>query len=161
MLALLRASPYVQEQLTAQQQQVQQGGGSVGGGGGAGSSVGAEGDALVQQQGSADAQDDPLLRLPLVQRLLAEVPSRWERLGDLVLLPSAALASPEWLSVMAAAPGGGGSGGGGGEGGEGGGGGGAAGGGADPLLPLWRAVAEALGVARVARQAPVANTGVG
>ncbi|GIM07394.1 hypothetical protein Vretimale_11539 [Volvox reticuliferus] len=73
----------------------------------------------------------------LVSELLADLPSRWERLGDLVLLPAGSLAHPGWVTAMAAV----------------------AAGGADVLLPLWRAVAEALGVKRLARQAAVANTG--
>ena len=59
-------------------------------------------------------------------QMLSELPTRWEKLGDLALLPRTCLASPVW---------------------------------ADLGQPLWRAIADALGVARLAMQAPVANTG--
>ncbi|GLI67646.1 hypothetical protein VaNZ11_011895, partial [Volvox africanus] len=90
----------------------------------------------------------PLLNVPgaLVSELLADLPSRWERLGDLVLLPAGSLAHQGWVTALAAVA--------------------AVKGeaavtavGPDVLLPLWRVVAEALGVKRLARQAAVANTG--
>lgn len=59
-------------------------------------------------------------------QLLSELPNRWEKLGDLALLPRTCMASPDWGSLG---------------------------------QPLWRAVAVALGVERLAMQAPVANTG--
>lgn len=58
---------------------------------------------------------------------MAEVPSKWERLGDLALLPNQAFTSAAWAHLGA---------------------------------QLWEAVAAALGVARLARQSPVANKGV-
>lgn len=59
-------------------------------------------------------------------QMLSELPTRWEKLGDLALLPRTCLASPDWAHLG---------------------------------QPLWRAIADALGVARLAMQAPVANTG--
>ncbi len=59
-------------------------------------------------------------------QLLSELPTRWEKLGDLALLPRTCMASPDWDSLG---------------------------------QPLWRTVASALGVERLAMQAPVANTG--
>ena len=59
-------------------------------------------------------------------QLLSELPTRWEKLGDLTLLPRTCMASPDWGSLGQL---------------------------------LWRAVAGALGVERLAMQAPVANTG--
>ncbi len=59
-------------------------------------------------------------------QLLAELPTRWEKLGNLALLPRTCMASPEWDTLG---------------------------------QPRWRAVADALGVKRLAMQAPVANTG--
>lgn len=61
-----------------------------------------------------------------IDELLLEVPSRWEKLGDLALLPRTSMTSPEWGSLPQA---------------------------------LWKAVADALGVKRLAMQAPVADTG--
>ncbi|PNH03589.1 tRNA wybutosine-synthesizing protein 5, partial [Tetrabaena socialis] len=93
---------------------------------------------------------------------MADLPTRWERLGDLVLLPAGSMAHPGWRRALAAAAAAAGAVVGDGGGGGGVGGGGAAAGGSDGddvLLPLWRAAAEALGVERLARQAPVANTG--
>eukprot|EP00897_Mesotaenium_endlicherianum_P005054 jgi/Mesen1/4577/ME000232S03841 len=55
-----------------------------------------------------------------------ELPSRWERLGDMVILPAGSLTSARWQAL-----------------------------GDD----LWVAIASALNAKRVARQAPVANTG--
>lgn len=68
-----------------------------------------------------------------VERLLDDLPAKWERLEDLALVPASAFSGAEWLAAIALLPGGAGA--------------------------LWRAVAGALGVARLARQAPVANTG--
>ena len=59
-------------------------------------------------------------------QLLLELPSRWEKLGDLALLPRTCMASPEWGCLG---------------------------------QPLWEAVACALGVNRLAMQAPVADAG--
>ncbi|CAI5486115.1 unnamed protein product [Closterium sp. Naga37s-1] len=57
--------------------------------------------------------------------LISQLPVRWERLGDMVVLPADAMLGEAW----------------------------------DRLGPeLWQVVAEALGVTRVARQAPVAPT---
>lgn len=61
------------------------------------------------------------------QQLMAEVPNKWERLGDLVLLPADSFRAAEWAALGDA---------------------------------LWTAVAAALKADRIARQAPVANTGV-
>ena len=61
-----------------------------------------------------------------IMALRAQMPSRWERLGDIALLPNQSFASPVWASLGS---------------------------------ELWEAVAAALGVARLARQSPVANTG--
>ncbi|GFR52771.1 hypothetical protein Agub_g15382, partial [Astrephomene gubernaculifera] len=80
----------------------------------------------------------------LLPALLSDLPARWERLGDLALLPAPALTHPGWRAALAPLAAGGSSGG---EQQE------------EVLLPLWRAVAGALGVERLARQAPVANTG--
>ncbi len=55
-----------------------------------------------------------------------EIPSKWERLGDLALLPSQAFQSGAFKSLG---------------------------------IGLWDTVAAALGVARLARQSPVAKTG--
>ena len=60
-------------------------------------------------------------------QLLLELPTRWEILGDLVLLPRTSMTSPEWGCMG---------------------------------QPLWRAIANALRVKRLAMQAPIANTGV-
>ena len=58
--------------------------------------------------------------------LLAELPLKWEKLGDLALLPHHCMMSPSWPS----------------------------------LIPnVWEVVCHALRVRRLARQAPVANTG--
>lgn len=59
-------------------------------------------------------------------QLLLELPSRWEKLGDLALLPRTSMASPEWGCLG---------------------------------QPLWKAIACALGVKRLAMQAPVADAG--
>lgn len=72
---------------------------------------------ILQQQGFAQQH---------AVQLLSELPTRWEKLGDLALLPRTCMASPDWGSLG---------------------------------QPLWRAVAVALGVERLAMQAPVANTG--
>ncbi|KAG2492262.1 hypothetical protein HYH03_009502 [Edaphochlamys debaryana] len=78
----------------------------------------------------------------LSARLLASLPTRWERLGDLVLLPAGAFADPGWAQALGGSTEG------------------AKGEGEEAVLvPLWRAVAAALGAERLARQAPVANTG--
>lgn len=61
-----------------------------------------------------------------IAQLLLELPSRWEKLGDLALLPRTCMASPEWGRLG---------------------------------QPLWEAVACALGVKRLAMQAPVADAG--
>ncbi len=57
---------------------------------------------------------------------MTEVPSKWERLGDLVLLPADSFRAAEWAALGNA---------------------------------LWTAVGAALKADRVARQAPIANTG--
>lgn len=62
-----------------------------------------------------------------VKALRAQIPCKWERLGDIALLPSQSFASPVWASLGS---------------------------------ELWEAVAAALGVARLARQSSIANTGV-
>lgn len=71
-----------------------------------------------------------LLRIGLqdaqVAELRQELPTKWERLGDLVLLPNQAFQSDAWTPLGA---------------------------------ELWDTVAAALGVARLARQSPIANTG--
>ncbi|KAL0023672.1 hypothetical protein WJX77_012323 [Trebouxia sp. C0004] len=72
---------------------------------------------ILQQQGFA--QDHSA-------QLLSELPTRWEKLGDLALLPRTCMASPDWSSLG---------------------------------QPLWRTLATALSVERLAMQAPVANTG--
>lgn len=61
-----------------------------------------------------------------IAQLLLELPGRWEKLGDLALLPRTSMASPEWGCLG---------------------------------QPLWEAVACALGVKRLAMQAPVADAG--
>lgn len=61
-----------------------------------------------------------------IAQLLLELPSKWEKLGDLALLPRTCMASPEWGCLG---------------------------------QPLWEAVACALGVRRLAMQAPVADSG--
>ncbi|KAK9916814.1 hypothetical protein WJX75_007384 [Coccomyxa subellipsoidea] len=61
-----------------------------------------------------------------VDELLVEVPRKWERLGDLVLVPADSFRAPEWAALGQA---------------------------------LWTAVSAALSTDRLARQAPVANTG--
>lgn len=58
---------------------------------------------------------------------MAEVPSKWERLGDLVLLPADSFRAAEWAALGNA---------------------------------LWTAVAAALKAHCLARQAPIANTGL-
>ena len=60
-----------------------------------------------------------------IAALTPEIPSKWERLGDLALLPSSAFLSSQWA----------------------------------PSGQLWDRVAAALAVTRLARQAPIANTG--
>lgn len=62
-----------------------------------------------------------------IQAMRAQIPCKWERLGDIALLPSQSFASPVWVSLGS---------------------------------ELWEAVAAALGVARLARQSSIANTGV-
>lgn len=57
---------------------------------------------------------------------MVEVPRKWERLGDLVLVPADSFRAPEWAALGQA---------------------------------LWAAVSAALSTDRLARQAPVANTG--
>ena len=74
--------------------------------------------ALLLRTGLQEAQ---------VAELLQEVPTKWERLGDLALLPNQAFQSDAWRKF----------------GGE-----------------LWDTVAAALCVARLARQRPIANTGM-
>ena len=61
-----------------------------------------------------------------IHELLLELPSRWEKLGDLALLPRNFMTSHEWGALQ---------------------------------QPPWKAIADALGVKRLAAQAPVANTG--
>ena len=58
--------------------------------------------------------------------LLAELPVKWEKLGDLALLPHSCMTSASWPSVIG---------------------------------NVWHLVCHALGVQRLARQAPVASTG--
>ena len=58
--------------------------------------------------------------------LLEELPTKWEKLGDLALLPHDCMQSEQWRQYEPA---------------------------------VWRIIAQALGVNRLARQAPVANTG--
>lgn len=72
---------------------------------------------LLQNQGLAKQR---------IAELVDELPSKWEKLGDLALLPRTCMASPEWGCLK---------------------------------QPLWRAVASALGLNRLAMQAPIANTG--
>lgn len=60
------------------------------------------------------------------QALLKELPVRWEKLGDLALLPADCMTSAAWARL---AP------------------------------PPWAVIADALGVARLARQARIASTG--
>jgi tRNA wybutosine-synthesizing protein 3 len=62
-----------------------------------------------------------------LEKLLSEVPIKWERLGDMVLLPNNSFGSGAWSRLGGR---------------------------------LWEAVADALGADRVARQAPIAKTGV-
>lgn len=61
-----------------------------------------------------------------IRQLLLELPSRWEKLGDLALLPRTSMTSLEWGCLA---------------------------------QPLWEAIANALGVRRLAMQAPVADAG--
>ena len=61
-----------------------------------------------------------------VLKLLSELPTKWEKLGNLALLPRTCMSSPDWGRLG---------------------------------QPVWRAVAAALDVERLAMQAPVANTG--
>ena len=61
-----------------------------------------------------------------IAELVLELPTRWEKLGDLALLPRTTMTSPEWGCLA---------------------------------QPLWEAVATALGVKRLAMQAPVADAG--
>eukprot|EP00884_Botryococcus_braunii_P015600 jgi/Botrbrau1/2723/Bobra.0164s0003.1 len=63
---------------------------------------------------------------PLRETMMRELPTKWERLDDLVLLPNEAMTSAAWQELGPA---------------------------------LWPAVAAALGARRLARQAPIANTG--
>jgi len=64
------------------------------------------------------------------ERLLDDVPSKWERLGDLVLLPEGAFSGPDWTKAIDARGG-----------------------------APWAEVASALKVERLGRQAPVADDG--
>lgn len=61
-----------------------------------------------------------------IRQLLLELPSRWEKLGDLALLPRTSMTSAHWGCLA---------------------------------QPLWEAIANALGVRRLAMQAPVADAG--
>ena len=80
--------------------------------------------------GSGSCQDGAD-RIRIQGELLADLPCRWERLGDLALLPPDSLQHPAWAQAVR--------------------------GGRPALL---QAVAVALGVSRLAQQRPVANTGV-
>ncbi|XP_002980586.2 tRNA wybutosine-synthesizing protein 2/3/4 isoform X1 [Selaginella moellendorffii] len=62
----------------------------------------------------------------LDEALVEELPTKWERIGDLVILPGSSLRSELWKSLGS---------------------------------PLWKIIAECLGVTKVARQGPVASTG--
>ncbi|GAX76414.1 hypothetical protein CEUSTIGMA_g3859.t1 [Chlamydomonas eustigma] len=64
-----------------------------------------------------------------MDELLEDLPVKWERLGDLALLPEGCLVHPAWSSIL------------------------------PDLGGLWTVMAKALGVRRLAKQAKVANTG--
>lgn len=56
---------------------------------------------------------------------------RWEKLGDLVLIPADSACDPRWSQLVG------------------------------DMTAMWQALAGALGAARLARQAPIASTGAG
>ena len=60
---------------------------------------------------------------------LSELPTKWEKLGDLILLPETAFSSERWTSIISQ----------------------------DNQLSLWKCVAEALKVERIGKQRQVGN----
>ncbi|GAX86664.1 hypothetical protein CEUSTIGMA_g14072.t1 [Chlamydomonas eustigma] len=96
---------------------------------------------LEQQQQVRRTHDEPVAepgstkqQLPwpssrVMDELLEDLPVKWERLGDLALLPEGCLVHRAWSSIL------------------------------PDLGGLWTVMAKALGVRRLAKQAKVANTG--
>lgn len=75
------------------------------------------------------SQLQPLLPEEKVDRLMADLPSSWERHGDLVLLPSQTFTSSEWRQIIARLP------------------------------DFWETVARGLGCLRLARDSEISRDG--
>ena len=71
----------------------------------------------------------PKSRQNMIIELLSELPTKWEKLGDLILLPETAFSSERWTSIISQ----------------------------DNQLSLWKCVAEALKVERIGKQRQVGN----
>ena len=65
----------------------------------------------------------------VIIELLSELPTKWEKLGDLILLPETAFSSEKWLSIISQ----------------------------ENQLTLWKCVAEALKVERIGKQKQVSD----
>jgi len=71
----------------------------------------------------------PKSRERKVIKLLSELPTKWEKLGDLILLPETAFSSEKWTSIISQ----------------------------ENQLSLWKSVAEALKVERIGKQKQVSE----
>ncbi|MDA0648636.1 MAG: hypothetical protein O3B00_06095 [archaeon] len=69
----------------------------------------------------------PKSRQNMIIELLSELPTKWEKLGDLILLPETAFSSEKWTSIISQ----------------------------DNQLSLWECIAEALKVERIGKQKQV------
>lgn len=65
----------------------------------------------------------------LLAELLADLPAKWEKLGDLALIPASSVSHPGWMHLSV------------------------------DMEVIWLVIAKAIGVKRLARQQPIANTG--
>ncbi len=71
----------------------------------------------------------PKSRQCMIIELLSELPTKWEKLGDLILLPETAFSSEQWTSIVSQ----------------------------ENQLSLWKCVAEALKVERIGKQRQVGD----
>ena len=71
----------------------------------------------------------PKSRQNMIIELLSELPTKWEKLGDLILLPETAFSSERWTSIISQ----------------------------DNQLSLWECIAEALKVERIGKQKHVSD----
>ena len=65
----------------------------------------------------------------LLLELLNDLPHKWEKLGDLALIPALSVSHPAWRDLF------------------------------DDMASIWVVIAKAIGVQRLARQQPIANNG--